>query len=287
MTTVTATARTTQTRPTAARLPRYARYTALTVAALATGFPFYAMLVIALKPPTAVIELPGSLWPWPLTTETIRTALAGGEIARWTLNSVIYSAGSTVVIVALASLAGYAFAKKRFAGRDTIFWSIVSMMMIPYHLTLVPLFILVAQAGGINTYWGLIVPTLANVHALFLMRQFIMGIPDEIIDAARVDGAGELRIYWSLVLPLVRPIVATVGLFMFLWHWNDFLWPLVVGQSEDMRTLTVGVAGLRQQETLLPMEMAGVALAFLPIMAVYVVAQRHFLQAAMMSGMKG
>ncbi|MFI7616212.1 carbohydrate ABC transporter permease [Nonomuraea terrae] len=269
------------------RLPRMLRYLVMTIAAVLTGFPFYAMLIIALKPPTAPIRLPGSLAPWPLTLDSIQAALAGGDVLRWTLNSVVYSVGSTVAVVVLASLAGYAFAKKRFPGRNAIFWGILSMLMIPYHVTLIPLFILVAQVGGINTLWGMILPTLANVHALFLIRQFVMGIPDEIIDAARMDGAGELRVYWSIVLPLIRPILATAALFVFLWHWNDFLWPLVVGQDESMRTLTVGVAGLRQQVSQLPLEMAGAVLAFLPILIVYLLAQRHFMQAAMMSGLKG
>ena len=132
-----------------------------------------------------------------------------------------------LILLFTASMAGYAFAKKRFPGREVMFWAFLATLMVPFQATLIPYFILVSELGGVDTYWGLIVPTLANSQAVFLMRQFIHELPDELFEAAKIDGASEWRIYTTIVLPLIRPVLATLGVFVFLWHWNDFLWPLV------------------------------------------------------------
>lgn len=187
----------------------------------------------------------------------------------------------------LSSLAGYAFAKKRFPGKEGIFWSFVAILMVPYHITLIPTFIIVAKANGVDTYWGLILPSLANAQAVFLMRQFIQTLPDSLFEAARLDGCSELRIYRSIVLPLIKPILATLGVFVFLWHWNDFLWPLIIGQSSDMRTLTTGVASLQQQNVPLNMLLAGSVVAFVPIFVAYLMGQRYFTEGVTLSGIKG
>jgi multiple sugar transport system permease protein len=206
---------------------------------------------------------------------------------RWTLNTLVYSVVSVVAVLLLASLAGYAFAKKRFPGRETMFWSFLSMVMVPYHVTLIPTFVLISKLGGVDTYWGLILPTLANAQAVFLMRQFIGGLPDELFEAARLDGCSEWRVFTRIVLPLCKPILATLGVFVFLWHWNDFLWPLIVGQDTHMRTLTVGVAALQQENVPLNVVLAGATVAFVPIFAAYLVGQRYFTEGVTMSGIKG
>jgi ABC-type glycerol-3-phosphate transport system permease component len=221
------------------------------------------MVVIALRPETA-IDFPSSLLPWNLDTSAFREVLAGQDMLRWTLNSVVYSVVSVVAVLVMASMAGYAFAKKRFPGREAMFWSFLAMVMVPYHVTLIPTFIVMAKLGGVDTYWGLILPSLANAQAVFLMRQFIKGLPDELFEAAKIDGAGEWRTFATIVLPLCKPVLATLGTFVFLWHWNDFLWPLIIGKSADMWTLTVGIASLRQQQVplsvvLADMEAAGIA----------------------------
>ncbi|MFF4774683.1 carbohydrate ABC transporter permease [Microtetraspora fusca] len=268
------------------RAGRAVRVALLSVASIVTIFPFYAMVVLSLKP-VAAVEFPGSLLPWPLGTGAYERVLGGGDLPMWTLNTLIYSVVSVVLVLLLASLAGYAFAKKRFPGKETMFWSFLAMVMVPYHVTLIPLFILVANAGGVDTFWGLIVPTLANAQAVFLMRQFIGALPDELFEAARLDGASELRIFVTIVLPLCKPILATLGLFVFLWHWNDFLWPLIVGQSTDMRTLTVGIASLQEQNVPLNVVLAGATVAFVPIFAAYLVGQRYLTEGVTMSGIKG
>ena len=137
-------------------------------------------------------------------------------LPRWLLNTMIYALVSVVVVLFISALAGYTFAKKRFPGREAMFWSFLSMVMVPFHVTLIPTFILISSLRGINTYWGLIVPSLANAQAVFLMRQFICDLPDELFEAAHVDGAGEFTIFWRIVLPLCRPVLATLGIFVFL-----------------------------------------------------------------------
>jgi len=259
---------------------------ALALAALATAFPFYAMLVLSLKP-VGPLTFPGSLLPTDLSFETYERVLGTNSVAQWLFNTFVYSSVSLVAVVVLASMAGYAFAKKRFPGKEAMFWSFLAMLMVPYHITLIPTFILVARFDGVNTWWGLIVPTLANAQAVFLMRQFIMGIPDELIDAARVDGAGELRIFVQIVLPLCKPILATLGLFVFLWHWNDFLWPLIVAQSPERMTLTTGVASLVQQKAPLNVSMAASVVALAPIFIAYLLAQRHVTEGVRTTGLKG
>lgn len=258
----------------------------LIVAAIITFFPFYAMIVLSLKPGT-VIEFPDSLMPWGFDTAAYQTVLGGSNLLTWLMNTVIYSAVSVVLVLLLASMAGYAFAKKRFPGRDGVFWGFLAMVMVPYHVTLIPLFILMGSISGVGTYWGLILPTLANAQAVFLMRQFISGLPDEIFEAAKIDGASEIRIYFTLVLPLCKPILATLGVFVFLWHWNDFLWPLVMGRSTDMWTLTVGIASMNQQDVSLSQVLAGSVLALAPIFVAYLMAQRYFQEGVAHTGIKG
>ncbi len=268
------------------RAGRIGRGILLGVASIVTIFPFYAMVVLSLKP-VAAVEFPGSLLPWPVDTGAYERVLGGGDIPMWTLNTLIYSVVSVVLVLLMSALAGYAFAKKRFPGKETMFWSFLAMVMVPYHVTLIPLFVVVAEVGGVDTYWGLIVPTLANAQAVFLMRQFIGALPDELFEAARLDGASEWRVFATIVLPLCKPILATLGLFVFLWHWNDFLWPLIVGKSTDMRTLTVGIAALQEQNVPLNVVLAGATVAFVPIFLAYLVGQRYLTEGVTMSGIKG
>ncbi|RCS60214.1 carbohydrate ABC transporter permease [Microbacterium sp. JB110] len=253
--------------------------------ALVTAFPFYSMVVIAFQPGQA-IEMPGSLFPGSLSLDAFVDALASKDIPRWVLNSTVYSVVSTVFVLLFASMAGYAFAKKRFVGREVIFWVFIAMLMIPYHLTIIPQYILVGDMGGLDTMWGMLVPTIANAQAMFLMRQFIHAIPDEMLDAAKIDGAGEFRIYWSIILPQTKPIMATLTTFVFLWHWNDFLWPMVSQQSQENSVLTVGLNTLQEEQSPLATVMAAAVISFIPTFLVFVFLQRYFVRGVMMSGLK-
>lgn len=257
----------------------------LIITALITLFPFYAMVVISLQP-GAAISIPDSLIPSTVSFSAYEDALGSQNIPQWALNSVVYSLVSVVLVLLFASMAGYAFAKKRFFGREIIFWVFIAMLMIPYQLTIIPQYIVVGQLNGLNTMWGLIVPTIANAQAMFLMRQFIQDIPDELIDSARIDGAREFRIYWSIVLPQTKPIMATLATFVFLWHWNDFLWPLVSQQSPSNYVLTVGLKTLQDQQVPLATVMAAAVVTFIPALLVFIFLQRYFVRGVMMSGLK-
>ena len=181
----------------------------------------------------------------------------------------------------------YARARTRFPGRTALLWSIIAPLMVPMQATLIPTFILVAGAGGVNTLWGLILPTLANAQAVFLIRQFVMDMPDELFDAARIDGAGEWRTFVSIVLPLIKPVLATLAIFVFLWHWNDLLWPLVVGQSDEARTLTVGLATLNTETVSTSNIMAAALISFVPCFLIFIFLQRHIVESITASGIKG
>ncbi|MFE9957131.1 carbohydrate ABC transporter permease [Micromonospora sp. NPDC005299] len=263
-----------------------ARTVLLLVGAVVTLFPFYAMVVLSFKP-TGPVTFPDSLLPWPFSTEAYDQVIGAKSVLRWMANTLVYSVVSVVGVLLFASMAGYAFAKKRFPGKETMFWSFLAMLMVPYHVTMIPTFIIISELNGVDTYWGMIVPTLANAQAVFLMRQFIASLPDSLFEAARLDGCSEWRVYVAIVLPLIKPILATLGVFVFLWHWNDFLWPLIVGQSLDMRTLTTGIASLQQENVPLNMLLAGSVVAFVPIFMAYLIGQRYFQEGVSTSGIKG
>lgn len=274
-------------RPIAARRkrPQTGLITLLCIASLFTVAPLIAVVILALSPENApTIPL---AWPKELTFDNIVRIVRLGSFPRWLLNSFWYSAISVVVILFTSSMAAYALARKRFPGRNVVLWSIVATLMVPVQTTLIPTFVLVARVDGVNTLWGLILPTLANAQAVFLIRQFIRELPDELFDAARVDGAGEWRTFVSIVLPLIRPILATLAIFLFLWHWNDLLWPLVVGQSDSARTLTVGLASLNTETVSTSNLMAAALISFLPCLLIFVILQRHIVAGIAATGVKG
>ena len=271
--------------PPAVRIRKQLIHIPMIVIGALTLFPFISMVVISLHPGIPV-QVPEIFFNTDISLDAYRQALRSSNIPRWALNTTIYSVVSVVLVLLFASMAGYAFAKKRFLGREVIFWVFIAMLMIPYQLTIIPQYLLVGQIGGLDTMWGLILPTVANAQAMFLMRQFMQDIPDELIDAAKIDGAGELRVYWSVILPQTKPILATLGTFVFLWHWNDFLWPLVAQQSPENYVLTVGLNGLQAQNVSLATLMASAVVMFIPALLVFIFLQRYFVRGVMMSGIK-
>ncbi|MBO0709290.1 MAG: carbohydrate ABC transporter permease [Candidatus Dormibacteraeota bacterium] len=257
----------------------------LAIAAVLTIAPFLVMVTLAVSR-SAAASIPYQL-PTRFTLANFQEAIQASGFLRWTENSAIYAVVSVVIVLLTASMAGYAFARKRFWGRDALLWSMLATLMVPAQATLIPLFVLVSRLGGVDTYWGLIVPTLANAQAVFLLRQFIRDLPQDYFDAAKVDGASEFRIFFGIVIPLCRPVLATLGVFVFLWHWNDFLWPLVVGQSASMRVLTVGLASIETQSVTVPQVMAAATITMLPCLVVFVLLQRYLVSTMAMSGVKG
>lgn len=267
------------------RVARLTLPTLVALTAIVTILPFVAMVLVAFAPPSGR-TFPDALNPARWTWENFTTVLSSSDIPRWTVNSLLYSLVSVIFILLFAAMAGYAFAKKKFPGREIIFWAFLATLMVPFQATLIPSYILVSKLDWVDGYWGLIVPTLANSQAVFLMRQFISQLPDELFEAAEIDGASEWRIFTSIVLPLVRPALATLGIFVFLWHWNDFLWPLVIGQSGDMLTLTVGLATLQTQAVPINQVMAGATITVLPSLLVFGLLQRYLTDSIAMSGLK-
>lgn len=259
--------------------------TLMTLTAIVTIVPFAAMVLVAFTPPSGQ-TFPDALNPANFSFENFSKVLSSSDIPRWTVNSLLYSLVSVVCVLLFASMAGYAFAKKKFPGREIMFWAFLATLMVPFQATLIPSYILVSRLDWVDSYWGLIVPTLANSQAVFLMRQFISQLPDELFEAAEIDGASEWRIFTMIVLPLIRPVLATLGIFVFLWHWNDFLWPLVIGQSGNMQTLTVGLATLQSQAVPINQIMAGATITVVPSLLVFGLLQRYLTDSIAMSGLK-
>jgi multiple sugar transport system permease protein len=269
----------------AARPGRALRGALVTLLSVFTVVPLLMVVVLALSPadaPTIPYAIPDSL-----TLDNLATVLRVGAFPQWFGNSLVYATVSVVVVLLTAAMAAYALARKRFPGRNLLLWSIVATLMVPMQATLIPTFILIARVNGVNTLWGLILPTLANAQAVFLIRQFIRDLPDDVFEAARLDGAGEWRTFVSIVLPLIRPILATLAIFVFLWHWNDLLWPLVVGQSDEARTLTVGLATLNTETVSTANVMAAALISFVPCLLIFALLQRQIVAGILSGAVKG
>jgi len=209
------------------------------------------------------------------------------KFIRWILNSTLYASLTTAGILFFDSLAGYAFAKKEFWGRNTIFLIFLASLMVPFQVLIVPLFLVMKSLDFINTYQGVILPPLFSVFGVFLMRQFIMSIPQSLIDSARMDGCGEFGIWCKIVMPLCKPALATLAIFSFMGAWNSFLWPLIVTTSEKMMPLTVGLVTFQGKNlTNWGLVMAGSVVCIAPILAVFLVLQRQFVKGIILSGLK-
>jgi multiple sugar transport system permease protein len=269
-------------------LLRVMAYAVLTAWAACALLPLYWMVSTSLKSASVVMKMPPEWFPAAPTLENYRLLFRRAAMARWFLNSALVAAVHTMANLLTASMAGYAFAKKQFPGDRAIFWMLLATIMIPGMVLLAPLFLLIARMGLIDTYAGLMLPGLVTIFGIFLMKQFIQTLPNELIDAARVDGASEWGIYWHVVLPLSRPGLAVLGIFSFMGAWNDFLWPLLVTQSKSMRTLPVGLATLQQESvTDYGLLMAGACVAALPMIAIFLLLQRHFLKGLTLGAVKG
>jgi len=270
---------------TARNLRRVALYVGLVAAALVMVAPFLWTVSTALKPSADVFASPPKLIPDPATLANFQDVLTLLPFDRYLLNSVIVTGAIVLLNVIFGTMAAYAFAKLRFPGRNLIFAVMLLTLMVPFQVNLIPLYAIMVrlkEATGIigaDTYFGLIAPSAVQVFGIFLMRQFLRSIPNEILENARVDGASEWRILRSIVFPLATPGMATLAIFTFIAAWNDFLWPLIVTSSDDMRTLPVGLALLARKNTVnWGQTMAGTVLAAGPMIAVFLVLQRRFIE---------
>jgi ABC-type glycerol-3-phosphate transport system permease component len=266
---------------------------AIVTSAIMIG-PLYWMLATSFKVPSGVFAAPPQWIPSPWTLANYRDVFTLLPFARYFLNSVVVTGAIVVLNIVFDLAAAYAFAKLRFPGRDFLFFTLLITLMVPFQVNLIPLFRImvslhrVSPVLGVNTYFGLIAPSAIQVFGIFLLRQFIRTIPDEILDCARVDGASEFAILRKIVFPLAVPGLATLAIFTFLSAWNDFLWPLLITQTDQMRTLPVGLALLaRRQEINWGDTMAGTAITALPMIAVFLVLQRRFIEGLTRGAIKG
>ncbi|MEI8332307.1 MAG: carbohydrate ABC transporter permease [Chloroflexota bacterium] len=271
---------------------RIGLYAVLVVAALVMIVPFYWTLSTSFKLPGDVFS--GNVIPNPFTLENYQDVFRRLPFATYFLNSVIVSASIVGLNVIFGTAAAYAFAKLRFPGRDLLFFVFLLTLMVPFQVNLIPLYRIMVElhkaipAIGVDTYFGLIAPSAVQVFGIFLMRQFLRSIPDEILESARMDGASEWRILRSIVFPLAAPGMATLAIFTFIGAWNDFLWPLIVTNSDGMRTLPVGLALLARRNTVVwGQTMAGTVVAVAPMVVIFLVLQRRFIEGLTAGSVKG
>jgi len=269
----------------ARRIRRAALYAGLIAALIVMVTPFLWTVSTALKPSADVFASPPKLIPDPATLSNFQDVLTLLPFDRYLLNSILVTGAIVLLNVVFGTMAAYAFAKLRFPGRNLIFAILLLTLMVPFQVNLIPLYAIMVrlrEATGIigaDTYFGLIAPSAVQVFGIFLMRQFLRSIPNEILENARLDGASEWRILRSIIFPLAAPGMATLAIFTFIAAWNDFLWPLIVTSSDDMRTLPVGLALLARKNTVdWGQTMAGTVLAAGPMIAVFLVLQRQFIE---------
>ncbi len=260
----------------------------LFVMAVAMILPFLWMISTSFKTPAEIFVLPPRWIPKDPTIENYRELFASIKFGRPFINTVIVASSITFFSLLVSSMAGYAFAKFRFKGRDKLFFLILATLMVPGQMTIIPVFLLLRQLGLLNTYAGLILPGVASAFNIFFMRQFIMSIPNELIEAAKIDGAKESFIYFCIILPLSKPALTTIAIFTFTGSWNSFLWPLIIAQDERMYTLPVAVSVLAgQYGENLGIQMAGSCIVIAPILVFFLFVQRYFIKGIALTGLKG
>jgi multiple sugar transport system permease protein len=250
--------------------------------------PFVWMVLGSIKTTGELRQVPPTWLPQNPTLANYEELFSRLNFLGYFFNSTVVAAAVTIGNIVFCSMLGYALAKLTFPGKRILFALVLGTLMVPSVVTFMPLFVLVANMGLVNTHAGLILPFLVGAFGVFLMRQFIAGIPDELLDAARVDGAGEHYIFWRIVMPLCGPAIATLGILTFLGSWNSFLWPLVVATSDTMYTLPVAIAlfATGQQETNIALLMAGSVVVIVPVLIVFIALQRYFTQGIAMTGIK-
>ena len=262
---------------------------AVACGAIVVFFPFFWMAVTSLKTAPEIQRVPLEIAPddW-LNFANYVEVFKRQPFLRYLLNSSIVASVAAVSSVAVSSLAGFGFAKYRFPGRDVFFLAVVGIMMIPFQSVVVPLYVWMNDLGLLDTYMGIVAPDLVSVFGVFLMRQAIEVIPNDYIDAARIDGCSELRIFFSVILPFVSPAIATLVIIKFMWSWNEFFWPMVVTSSPQMKVVTMGLMSFTNMYFIeYNLLTAAAVISMLPILVVFVVLQRWVVQAVVMSGLKG
>ena len=262
-------------------------YASLSVAAFIILLPVLWMLGASVRPERNIVSHPAELFPLAFTFENYREVWSAIPFLHELRNTVIFAGCVTCVSLFFDSMTAYALARLDFPGKRVFFLLVLLFLMVPPQITLIPVYQIVAKLGLVNTYPGLIVPRATNMFGIFFLRQFFLTIPDDLSQAARIDGAGEFRIYWTVVLPLARPALLTLGLFHFMYNWNDLLWPLVITTDNDMATLPAGLSEFAGTHVVqYGLLMAGATMAMLPMLLGFILVQRKFIQGIATTGFK-
>jgi multiple sugar transport system permease protein len=253
-----------------------------------TLFPLLWMVSASLMSPGEASTFPPRLLPGQASLGNYRELFGQTGMGRYLANSIFLAGTTTLVSLVFNVAAGYAFAKLRFVGRDRIFKLLLGALIVPSQVSLVPLFLLIKALGLVNTYGGVIVPAMAGIFGIFLVRQYALSIPDALLEAARMDGATEFQIFRSIMVPVLKPIIVTLAVFTLLGTWNDFMWPLIVLTDEDLYTLPVALATLSREHV--PdneLMMAGSVLTILPVLVVFLTLQRYYMAGLLVGSVKG
>jgi multiple sugar transport system permease protein len=249
--------------------------------------PLAWMVSASFMQPGEANTLPPPWWPSQPTLANYVALFTRLDLTRNFLNSALVSVLATVLSVAINSMAGYAFAKLPFPGRERLFRGLASALVVPAQVGMLPLFLLLRELGLVSTYAGVLVPSLASIFGIFLIRQYTLGVPDELLDAARMDGASEWQVFRMVAVPIIKPILVTLAAFTFLSAWNDFMWPLIILSDSSLQTLPVALAGLMGEHVQdSELMMAGSLVTILPALAVFLAFQRVYVQGIMAGGVK-
>ncbi|MGG1658931.1 carbohydrate ABC transporter permease [Brevibacillus sp. NRS-1366] len=253
----------------------------LLMVAILFVFPFLWMASTAFKTMPEVRQFPPTLLPETWEWSNFAHAWQSGPFLTYTWNSILVAVGILLLQFLTAVPAAYAFARYKFPGRNLLFGLVLIVLMIPGQVIFLPIYVQLSSWGLVNTLWSLILPYAASAFGIFLLRQAFMQVPDEVIEAARLDNASEWKIMWTIMVPMAKPVLVTFGLFSFIYHWNDYFWPLIMTNSDEVRTLPIGISSLHMSDggTLWNVMMAGNMILILPILVIFFVAQRHIIKA--------
>ncbi|GAA3520978.1 carbohydrate ABC transporter permease [Actinocatenispora rupis] len=266
---------------------RFVGYAVVVVCCALTVIPLLYMVSLSLQSDAEVFAGNPVLWPAHLRVDNFAVLFSRVPFGRFFVNSLVMAGLVTVAHLVLDPIAGYAFAKFSFPFRRTLFVVVLSTLMIPFFVRMIPVYVVFSQLGWLNTYQGLVVPFLCDAYGIFLMRQFLSALPDELIDAGRADGAGELRIFLRIVLPQAKPALAVLALFTFVFQWNNFLWPLLATTTTDMRTMPVGLTLFNQEYfTQWNLTAAGSVVLFVPTAVLFFFTQRYLVRGVALTGLK-
>jgi len=262
-------------------------YLVLIAAAVVTLFPFVWMVLTSLKSEAEIVTYPPKLFPDRFTLESVVNIWERLPFLTLFRNSVIFAFGVTLISLVFDSMAAFAFSRLHFPGRDKLFILVLVALMIPVQVTMIPLFLMLGNWGWLDTFLGLIVPRATNAFGIFMLRQFFVNLPKELDESARIDGSSELRLYAAIIVPLAKPAIASLAVFHLMYNWNDLMWPLIITNSQEMRTIPAGLALFMGQHVVeYGVLTAGVAISIMPLIIAFLFAQKYFVQGIAFTGLK-